>query len=163
MALGAGCVSDESVPPLERRAQGLNRTVMCPVCPGESIDQSQNPLAVQMRGVVKEKMEQGWSDARIRDLFVEGYGPSVLLEPPRRGFNLVAWVLPGAAVTGAVTALYIVLRMMRRPRPEAPDDVLTPVELSDEERARYRRLLDRALGDGHDTVAGRSEGDGGAG
>jgi len=52
VAVLAACSAKADVPELERLAQQVNKGVMCPLCPGESIDQSQNPLAVQMRGIV---------------------------------------------------------------------------------------------------------------
>ena len=57
-AIALGCTSAEEVPAVERRARQINEGIMCPVCPGESIDQSQHSLAVQMRGIVAEKLEQ---------------------------------------------------------------------------------------------------------
>ena len=81
---GIAC-SAQNIPSHEIRAQGINKTLMCPVCPGESIDQSQHPLASQMRGVVDEKLEEGWNGEQVRNFFVERYGVRVLLEPPRRG------------------------------------------------------------------------------
>lgn len=115
VVLAAACTPREDVPPLERRAQEINKGIMCPVCPGESIDQSQNPLAKQMRALVTEKLQEGWTEEEIRAFFVERYGPSVLMEPPRQGFNLLAWVLPPVAVLGAGIALFLALRLMRRP------------------------------------------------
>lgn len=108
----AGAQSD--VPPLELRAQNLNKTIMCPVCPGESIDQSQNTLAVQMRGIVDDKVAAGWSDAQIRGFFVERYGPSVLLDPPTEGIGLAVWVGAPLGVALALAAFALALRHMRR-------------------------------------------------
>ena len=88
------CSATYEVPDLERRAQQINKSVMCPVCPGESIDQSQHPLSVQMRAAVDEKLGEGWSDGQVREFFVERYGPAVLLEPPAEGAHLVAWLVP---------------------------------------------------------------------
>ena len=116
---------------------------MCPVCPGESIDQSQNMLSAQMRGVVNEKLSEGWSDEQIRDFFVERYGPSVLLEPPRKGLGLMAWALPAALVSGAAVALFFALRAMSRSRPAEPVDV--DDAMSDEELAHYTRLVQEAV------------------
>ena len=117
---------------------------MCPVCPGESIDQSQNQLAIDMRGVVAEKLSEGWTDRQVREFFVERYGPSVLLEPPREGFSLIAWVLPPVGVVGAGTGLFFVVRAMRgRNRPAS--DGGTGVELSDEERTRYFDIIQTAI------------------
>lgn len=109
------CVGAQSdVPPLELRAQNLNKTIMCPVCPGESIDQSQNTLAVQMRGIVDDKIAAGWSDAQIRGFFVERYGPSVLLDPPTEGIGLAVWIGAPLGVALALAAFALALRHMRR-------------------------------------------------
>ena len=101
------------VPDMERRAQDLNETIMCPVCPGESIDQSANPLAGQMRAIVYEKLNEGWTDRQIEDFFVERYGPSVLLQPPAQGFSLAAWLVPPVAFVLAIVSLLLTLRWMR--------------------------------------------------
>ena len=145
-ALATACGSVEDVPPLERRSQELNKVIMCPVCPGESIDQSQNPLASQMRNIVADKLEQGWTEDQIKDFFVERYGDNVLLEPPREGFNLLVWVLPPVGGLGAIIAAYMVLRMMRRvPVPQSQGTVA--VQLSDDERDEYFRRIEAVLED----------------
>ena len=112
-----GCVTGggEGAPEMERRAHELNKTIMCPLCPGESIDQSQNPLSVQMRAVVSEKIAEGWTDDEIRDFFVERYGPTVLMEPPTEGMGLVAWLVPPIAVAVVVGGLLGVLIWLSRP------------------------------------------------
>ena len=146
LALAAvACTAAEDVPRLERRAQALNKAVMCPVCPGESIDQSQNPLAVQMRAIVAEKMEEGWSEGQIKDFFVERYGPSVLLEPRRSGFTLLVWVLPPVAAVGAALALLLTLRLMRRSPAPQPEGASAAVALSEQERDEYFRRIEAAL------------------
>ena len=114
LLLSACTVLGESdVPDIERRAQALNETIMCPVCPGESIDQSANPLAGQMRDIVYEKINEGWTDRQIEDFFVERYGASVLLQPPAEGFSLAAWVVPPVAFVLAIASLLLTLRWMR--------------------------------------------------
>ena len=105
--------SERGVPDIERRATALNKSIMCPVCPGESIDQSQNSLAVQMRAIVRDKLDEGWTDQQIRDFLVERYGPSVLMEPPTSGFSLAAWILPPVAFALAIAALLLTLKWMR--------------------------------------------------
>ncbi len=111
----AACSNAQSdVPPIEQRAQALNRSIMCPVCPGESIDQSQVALAVQMRGIVNEKLAEGWSEDQIREFFIERYGPSVLLQPPTEGVSLAVWLLPPIGVAAAIAVFVLALRHMRR-------------------------------------------------
>ena len=133
---------------MESRAQQLNETIMCPVCPGESIDQSQNMLAAQMRGVVDEKLSEGWTDEQIRDFFVERYGPSVLMEPPREGLSLAAWALPALVLVLASAALFFITRAMTRGRRGESERNSDPAEtLSDDELAHYSALV-RAAVDG---------------
>ena len=98
------CSAGADLTPDERRAQELNRAIMCPVCPGESIDQSQNRLAAQMRAIVAGKLAAGESEADIKSFFVERYGDSVLLSPPERGFNLLVWIVPGIGLAAAGAA-----------------------------------------------------------
>ena len=147
VSAGVGCSRAEEIPPLERRAQNLNKAIMCPVCPGESIDQSQNALAKQMRGIVADRLSSGWSEDQIKDFFVDRYGLSVLMEPPRRGFSLLAWILPLAGAAGAAAALFLVLRLMRRSPPTEAPGLVEGLELSDEERRGYFRRVEATLGD----------------
>ncbi len=63
LVLAVACTTQYDVPPLERRAHELNKAIMCPVCPGESIDQSQNPLAVQMRAIVFDQFREGRTES----------------------------------------------------------------------------------------------------
>ncbi len=149
----AACTSSNTIPDLERRTHQLNRVIMCPVCPGESIDQAQNPLAVQMRGIVAEKLGQGWSEGAIKDFFVERYGPSVLLEPPSSGFSLTVWLLPPMGVGAAMAVAIMFLRNMRRnpsPKPEVSNGL---TELTVSERDRYYRRIEQALGEPQNFVA----------
>ena len=157
--VAVACATQDEVPPLERRAQQLNKVIMCPACPGESIDQSQNDLAVKMRGIVMEKLEQGWTDDRIKAHLVQGYGTSVLLEPPRKGFSLVVWIFPPVGVLGAALALFMALRLMRRSPAPQSRPVEDSVQLSEEERDEYFGRIQLALDGegGRDTPAREEE------
>ena len=150
--LVTGCALGEDIPAPERRAQQLNKAIMCPVCPGESIDQSQNPLAGQMRAIVADKLEQGWNEQQIQVFFVERYGPSILLEPPRRGFALMVWLLPPVALLGAGVILYVALRLMRRTSATATGTPGDEVWLSDAERQDYFRRIEATLDDDSSVV-----------
>ena len=97
----------------DNRAADLNKTIMCPVCPSETIDQSQNILAVQMRSIVEEKVEQGWSDEQIKNFFIERYGASVVSTPPKSGVDLIAWIVPPAVLVITIIGLYIFLKSIK--------------------------------------------------
>ena len=116
---------------------------MCPVCPGESIDQSQNPLALQMRDIIKDKLNQGWSDQQIKDYFVEKYGPSVLLSPPRSGVSLVVWVIPPIIVVLSLLILIMVIKSMKRNKVRS--DGLKQINPSQEKIAEYSKTLEKII------------------
>ena len=141
----ASCGLGDDISDDELRIQRLNKTIMCPVCPGESIDQSQNQLAGQMRAIVAEQVREGRSDQQIKAFFVERYDQSVLLQPPQEGFSLLVWLLPPAGVVGAAVALFLTLRLMRRSADEETDDVFGPESLSDAERSQYFARLEAVL------------------
>ncbi len=96
----------------EAEAQAIDQMLMCPVCPGQNIDQSQAELARQMRQIVREMLAGGKSREEILGFFVERYGPSVLAAPPKTGFSLIAWIFPPVVVVAGLTAAWLVLRSM---------------------------------------------------
>ena len=150
----AACSELAGIPLQEIRAQEINKVVMCPVCPGESIDQSQHPLAVQMRSIVNEKLEQGWNETQIMSYFVSRYGPSVLLTPPRRGFDLAVWLVPPAVVAIGMALLYFSLGMMTRKRRIQPQAIATPRQISDTEREYLMRVEAALAEDGGESMVG---------
>lgn len=96
---------------VERRTTALAATLRCPVCQGLSIQDSPSELAQQMRALIKDQVAAGKSDAEVRDYFLSKYGEFILLEPRPRGFNLLAYLLPAAAL---VAGGWLVARNVRR-------------------------------------------------
>jgi cytochrome c-type biogenesis protein CcmH len=109
---GTALAQGPDLPYDEGEAQAIDRSLMCPVCPAETIDQAQVELARQMRGVVRDMLAQGASRDEILDFFVERYGPGVLAAPPKSGVNLLAWILPVAGVVAALLGALAILRSM---------------------------------------------------
>lgn len=99
----------------EAKAQEIDRMLMCPVCPAQTIDQTEVPLAKQMRAQVRELLASGATREEVLAWFSapERYGPSVLAEPPRSGFYLIAWIVPGVVVVAALAGGLLTLRAMR--------------------------------------------------
>ena len=147
LLLVGGCTSSTSSGPLsleelELKAQGIDKALMCPRCPRETIDQSQVALAKDMQAIVREKLAQGESREDILQYFVDAYGPSVLAEPPKRGFNLLVWVIPPVGLIMGGGILVMVVRGMRRP----PDEHDKEEEHLDEtELEPYLSLVDRDI------------------
>ena len=134
----------------EAKAQEIDRMLMCPVCPAQTIDQTQVPLAKQMRAQVRELLASGATREEVLAWFSapERYGPSVLAEPPRSGFYLIAWIVPGVVVVVALAGGLLTLRAMRGRRGNAAEDPIT----SDADGLQpYLAAVDRDLAlDGRD-------------
>ena len=113
LALTFSACAREAPPSLEERAQSIYKQLICLQCPGETIDQSQVELAAQMRGVVRARLEDGWTRDEILQYFVDSYGEAVLAAPPKEGFSLLAWVVPPVGLVGALVLLLLVVRSMR--------------------------------------------------
>ena len=96
----------------EKEAQTIDRMIMCPVCPAETIDQAQVEISFQMRALVREMLADGKSRGEILDFFVARYGADILASPPKSGASLLAWILPIAGVAVALAGAFFVIRSM---------------------------------------------------
>jgi cytochrome c-type biogenesis protein CcmH len=89
-------------------AQQIDRQLMCPVCPSETIDQSQTLIAKQMKAIIRDKLNQGQNTKEILNYFVDRYGIEILTEPPKSGWHLLIWIVPpvglllGSAIVGLI-------------------------------------------------------------
>jgi cytochrome c-type biogenesis protein CcmH len=125
----------------ESEAQGIDRMIMCPVCPAETIDQAQVQIALQMRAVVREMLGEGKDREEILDFFVERYGQDILGAPPKSGAALVAWLMPAGGVLAAIVAVFFIIRSMTRQAPV----MATPRLVPDPGLIPYLQLVDRHL------------------
>jgi len=82
----------------------LENEVMCPVCT-VPLAQSDSPAARQIERVIRDKIAAGWTKSRIKSMLVRQYGQSILTSPPKRGFDLLAWLLPLAGIVAAGAVL----------------------------------------------------------
>lgn len=98
----------------------LENQVMCPVCQGETIAQSDSEAAAQVKQFIAGRVRQCASAADIKRELVAQYGPQILAAPPRHGFGWLAWLLPGIGLVLAVVAMALLARHWSRPAPEAP-------------------------------------------
>ncbi len=87
--------------------------VMCPVC-GTALNLSASPQADRERVFIRREIAAGKTKDQIKDDLVAQYGTQVLAEPPKSGFDLTAWLVPGAAIVLAAIAIAIGLRQWRR-------------------------------------------------
>lgn len=105
-----------SDPALEARARALSAKLRCMVCQNQSIDDSDAPLARDLRILVRERLKAGDTDSQIREFLVARYGQFVLLEPEKSARNALLWLAPLLVLFAGGLVL---LRLFRRPRREA--------------------------------------------
>ena len=129
------------------RAQSLDKSLICPICPGETIDRSQVQLANQMQVIVREQVADGRSDAQIRQFFVDRYGERVLTSPPKEGFNLVMWIAPPVGITAALLVLYLITKSMLRQGPAPALRASSATSERDADLEAYLELVDKELGE----------------
>lgn len=121
-------------PAAEARARKLSAELRCLVCQNESIDDSNAPLAKDLRLLVRERITAGDTDAQITTFLVQRYGEFVLLRPPFSVRTLALYGAPFIAL--GIAGLLLIRRAQRRVVPDAAG-------LSDDERARLAKLLSR--------------------
>lgn len=102
---------------LEQRTSAVASELRCPVCQGLSIQDSPSELAQQMRAVVRDQLAAGRTPDEVKRYFVDKYGEWILLEPEARGFNVLIYVLPVAAVLLGAAAVVVAVRRWSRPAP----------------------------------------------
>jgi cytochrome c-type biogenesis protein CcmH len=120
---------------LEARARALSANLRCLVCQNQSIDDSDAPLARDLRILLRERLMAGDSDAAVQDFIVQRYGTFVLLKPPITGETALLWGGPFLVLAIGALALFLT---RRRPSAVAAEGALT---------AEEQAALDRLLGD----------------
>ena len=142
----AGCPAAHAVQPdeimsdpaKEARARDLSRELRCMVCQNQSIDDSDAPLARDLRLLVRERIATGDSDSQVMDFLVARYGEFVLLKPRFTAHTVLLWLLPPLALIGGGVALWLYSR--RRTGAGAVSDPAL-LHLTEEEEASLERLL----------------------
>jgi cytochrome c-type biogenesis protein CcmH/NrfF len=107
--------------------------VMCVEC-HTALNISQSPVADQERAFIRERIADGMTKAEIKAALVDAYGPDVLAEPTRKGFDLTAWLVPGALVALSALGVALLARRWRRTSTAAPDGGGTDLDPDDTRR-----------------------------
>lgn len=100
---------------LEDQVADISGELMCPVCEGQSVAESNAQLARDMRAIIKTKLLEGNTKEEIIDYFISSYGETILASPPPRGFSVILWLLP---VLSVLIGAAIILRTIRAYRVE---------------------------------------------
>ena len=126
-----------SDPAKESRARDLSRELRCMVCQNQSIDDSEAPLARDLRLLVRERIAAGDSDGQVIDFLVARYGEFVLLKPRLNSHTWLLWLLPPLALAGGGLALWT--RGRRRSRSSSGAEAAAT--LTPDEEARLTALM----------------------
>ena len=127
-----------SDPKLEERARDISAELRCLVCQNQSIDDSDAPLAKDLRILVRERLAEGDSDGQVIDFVVARYGEFVLLNPRFAPHTYLLWLGPPLILLIAVIAM---IGVYRRRDPASKEDQATA--LSAAEKRKLKKLLDQ--------------------
>lgn len=129
-------------PALELRARTLSRELRCMVCQNQSIDDSEAPLARDLRLLVRERLKAGDSDQQVLDFLVARYGQFVLLKPRFGWDTALLWGAPAGVLVIGVLGLVALIRRSRGDAQHLADQA----PLSEAERNRLDALLEDPRG-----------------
>jgi cytochrome c-type biogenesis protein CcmH len=141
LAFAAPALASEQHPTLT----DLENRLMCPICAGETLAQSDSAAAQRIKVHVQQRIRQGWTRSQIINEEVDIWGTRILAAPPKHGFDLLAWLLPLAGILAATVVLgFLVWRWSRqRPPPPSVDWSLQARPLGPEEERRLDDELRR--------------------
>jgi cytochrome c-type biogenesis protein CcmH len=122
---------------LETRARALSRELRCMVCQNQSIDDSDAPLARDLRVLVRERLTKGDSDDQVIDFLVSRYGEFVLLKPTFEWHTAILWLTPLIVLLVGAIALVAAVRRRRIATP-------LPLPLDADEERQLREVLDKS-------------------
>ena len=119
-------------PVLEHRAREISGGLRCLVCQNQSIDDSDAPLAKDLRILVRERLKAGDTDREVKQYLVQRYGEFVLLRPVFGVHTLLLWLTPALVLALGGFGIYTAVRRRRTP---------APAPLDETERAEVERIL----------------------
>jgi cytochrome c-type biogenesis protein CcmH len=114
LALATPALASERHPTLA----ALEDQLMCPVCEGETLAQSDSVPAQRIKAHLQQRINQGWSRSRIINEEVDIWGTRILAAPRKHGFDLLAWVLPLVGIFAAAGILALLAWRWTRTREE---------------------------------------------
>lgn len=122
------------------QVNAIAKQLYCPVCENVPLDVCGTQACEQWRQLIRQKLAEGWSEAQIRQYFVDQYGDRVLATPPPRGINWLAYLVPPVIILAGVWILVQAFRSWKRPLP-AKADLPQPEHVSPEVLKRIEEEL----------------------
>ena len=126
-SLTSPAMAQDATPVSDDEVNEVAQDLFCPVCENTPLDVCPTQACAQWRELIREKLSLGWSEAQIKDYFVEQYGGQVLAVPPRKGVNWIVYVLPPLVFVGGV---FLLVNVMKRSKKTATASNKTQPPLS---------------------------------
>lgn len=127
----------------ELKWEDVAKELMSPACPGRLILDCPSGEGEQLRTLIKQKVNEGWTKKQIMDYFVSIYGEQYLASPAKKGFYLLAWIVPILAVAVGALVVFLVTRVWRRSGKVAAE--AAPSHVPEAEKDALSKKLDDEL------------------
>ena len=125
---------------LEQRARVISKELRCLVCQNQSIDDSDAPLARDLRLLVRERLQTGEKNEEVIAFIVDRYGDFVLLRPPLKASTIALWISPVALL---LLGFFLLLTWFRKHKKNVPNEIKP---LSDQEITKLKAMINREDG-----------------
>ncbi len=112
--------------PSDDAVNAIAKQLFCPVCENTPLDVCPTQACAQWRELIREKLAAGWSEAEIKDYFIEQYGARVIGVPPAQGLNWLIYLIPPVAVLAGAFVLYKAFRSGKQPAEQVAAEAVTP-------------------------------------
>jgi cytochrome c-type biogenesis protein CcmH len=139
LVLAAPAAASEQHPTLAE----LEGQLMCPICAGETLAQSDSPAAQRIKAEIQQRIAAGDTRSEIKQRLVSEWGQRILAAPPRHGFDLLAWLLPIVGVLGGAAVIGALAWRWSRTREPAEQWTLTARPLGPDDERRVDEELRR--------------------
>jgi cytochrome c-type biogenesis protein CcmH len=121
---GVDDVSDDEV-------NAIAKQLFCPVCENTPLDVCETQACKQWRELIRLKISEGWTEAQIKQYFVDNYGERVLSEPKREGFSLLVYFVPPTIILLGAVILFRALRQWKIEGDDVTETVASPGSADD--------------------------------
>ena len=127
---GFGSFAEETI---DDEVTSIANLLMCPVCQGQSVGESNSNLAHDMRDIIRKQLEEGKTKDEILAYFINSYGESILASPPPKGINWLLWLLPGVGIiVGGVVITLFLFKAQKDDNAQEIEDINTEQKVDDE-------------------------------
>jgi len=138
-------ISDSLADSIDDQVSEISNLLMCPICQGQTVGESNSQLAKDMRAIIRKKLEEGKSKKEIIAYFVDRYGETILGAPPAKGTNWILWLLPAFALLAGGVGIGLFLYRSKGEESEKPQE--RPQEPLIQVESEYIEKIDKELKD----------------